>query len=102
MIRQLDDTENVEAELDKLSDDYYDLVDKAKEKLKATKETVKKVKEFVEIIEVLEIWIIEITEIITRFEPVGTDPVSIKKQLKEVEDVQSGIVKYTVKIKVCC
>ena len=100
LIRQLDDSEDVEAELDKLSDSYYDLVDKAKDKLKETKETVKKVKQFVEIIEVIEIWITEIIEIVEKFEVVGNEPDAIKKQLKEVEDMQIGVAKHTLKVKV--
>ena len=83
-----------------MSDSYYDLVDKAKDKLKETKETVKKVKQFVEIIEVIEIWITEIIEIVEKFDVVGNEPNAIKKQLKEVEDIQNGVAKHTLKVKV--
>ncbi len=100
LMRQLDEPDDVEAELDKLSDDYYDLVDTAKEKLKTTKETVKKVKEFVELIEIIEVWIIEVVDVVTKLEAAGTDPDSIKKQVKEIDDLQSRLAKYTVKIKV--
>ena len=100
LIRQLDTAEDVEAELDKLSDDYYDVLDKAKDKLKETKEKVKKVKEFVEIIEVIEVWVTEIVEIITKLSTVGNDPLAIKDKIKEIETVQNDFVKYSVKFKV--
>ena len=100
LIRQLDEYDDIETELDTLSDNYYDVVEKAKDKLKTAKETVKKAKRFVLVIEILEVWILEIVEIISRFETVGSDPETIKKQLKEIEDMQSGIAKNTVQIKV--
>ena len=100
LIRQLDSAEDVESELDKLSDDYYDILDKAKDKLKDSKENLKKVKEFVEIIEIIEIWVTEVFEIIGSLRTVGNDPAAIKSKVKEIENIQEDVVKYSVKFKV--
>ena len=89
LIRQLDSPDEIEKELDELSDRYYELVDKTKDKKKVTKDTLSRVKQYVEIIEVLEVWIEEILVLITKQEPTGSDPDSIKKQLKAIEVCRS-------------
>ena len=100
LIRQLDSPESVESELDKLSDDYYDLLDNAKDKLKDCKDNLKKVKEYIEIIEIIEIWITEVYEIISNVRNAGNDPSVIKSKVKEIEHVQEDLAKYSVKFKV--
>lgn len=100
LIRQLETADDVEAELDKLSDDYYDVLDQAKDRLKERKENVKKVKEYVEIIEILEVWITEIHEIVTKANTAGNDASAIKDRVKEVQTAQDDFVKYNVKFKV--
>ena len=100
MIRQLECPDEVESELDKLSDDYYDILDKAKDKLKDSRENLKKVKEFIEIIEIIEIWVTEIIEIIANVRSIGNDPVAIKGKVKEIQNAQEDTVKYNMKYKV--
>lgn len=80
-----------------MSDDYYDVLDKAKDKLKETKDNMKKVKEFVEIIEIIEVWV---TEVIEKLGQTANDPSAIKSKVKEIENLQEEFVKYNVKFKV--
>ena len=85
LIRQLENPEKLEKELDELSDKYYCVTDFTKSRLKATKEAVAKVRVFIEIMEVIEIWIEEVITIVKGFESAGTEPETLKKQLEEIE-----------------
>ena len=100
LIRQLSDADDIEAELDKVADDYYDAVDAAKEKFKETKEQLKKAKEFIEIIEIIEVWVIEVFEILENVEHGSSEPGDVKLRLKQIEDAQKDIVKHSLKFKV--
>ena len=86
LIRQLDSPDDIEKTLDKLSDRYYDVLDKTKDKLNDTKEKVNKVKIFINIIEVLEVWIEEVVVIVIRIgETSSTEPDTVKKLLAQVQ-----------------
>ena len=85
LIRQLDSPDDIEKQLDELSDRYYVVADKTKDKLHNVKETVQKVKIYIQVIEVLEIWIEEIIIIVDKFDTCGTDPETVKRQLEHVQ-----------------
>ena len=85
LIRQLDSPDEIEKELDQLSDKYYIVVDKSKDKQSETKDCLHKVKVFLEIIVVLEVFIEETVIIIDNFDVTGTEPETVKKQLAKVQ-----------------
>lgn len=85
MIRQLDSPDEIEKELDQLSDKYYEVVDKVKEKQNKKKEHLQKVKHFLEIIVILEVYIEETIIVIEKFDVSGTEPEAVKKQLEKVD-----------------
>lgn len=68
LIRQLDIYDKIEEELDELSDTYYVVTDKTKEKLSQTKEQLQKVKMFIELVVALEVWVQDAYVIIESFD----------------------------------
>ena len=85
LIRQLPDPTETEKLLDNLSDKYFEVMAKTKEKSIKQKDTLTKVIEFVTIIEELEVWAEEIYEVINLFNLNATDPEGLKKQLQSIE-----------------
>lgn len=68
LIRQLDIYDKIEEELDELSDTYYVVTDKTKEKLSQTKEQLQKAKMFIELVVALEVWVHDAYVIIESFD----------------------------------
>lgn len=68
LIRQLDIYDKIEEELDELSDTYYVVTDKTKEKLSQTKEQLQKAKMFIELVVALEVWVQDAYVIIESFD----------------------------------
>ncbi len=85
LIRQIDNPEKVESELDKLSDSYYVILDKAKEKRNLTKDTVVKIQQILEIIAEIEIWIEETNIRLDDLEKPVSDQMNLKTELEEVQ-----------------
>lgn len=99
LIRQLDSPDDIEKDLDKLSDKYYEVVDKVKDKAEKQKEGLGKLKNFIEIIEVLEVWIEETYVIIDKVDTSKTEPEAVKKELQVVEDTRTDLRKHMPQLK---
>ena len=99
LIRQLDSPDEIEKDLDKLSDKYYETVDKTKEKHDEQKDSVNKIKAFIEIIEVLEIWIEETYTVIKKIDPTATDPEKAKKNMETIQDTRIDLRKQMPRLK---
>lgn len=101
LIRQFDDSPDnmIEKDLDKLSDRYYEVVDKAKDKEAKQKDALGKVKYFIEIVEVLEVWIEEVYVIIGKVDTSKTEPEAVKKQLEVVQDTRMDLRKHMPQLK---
>ena len=85
LVRNLDSQEKIEADLDKLSDDYYLIIDKAKDKRDRTKDVLNKVTYLLEIITEIEIWIEEVHVRLYRMSNPTTDCSVIKSYLEEIQ-----------------
>ena len=85
LIRQIDDPDTIDTELDKISDQFYVVVDKVKNKKDQTKDTVARVEQLLEVIIEIEIWIEETYMRLDRLENPASDPSHLKAQLEEVQ-----------------
>lgn len=99
LIRQLDSPDEIEKDLDKLSDKYYETVDKTKEKHDEQKESVNKIKVFIEITEILEIWIEETYVVIEKIDRTASDPENAKKQMETIQDTRIYLRKQMPRLK---
>ena len=85
LIRNLDSQDKIEADLDRLSESYYVVVDNVKEKRDKIKDTLGRVTYLLEIIVEIEIWIEEVYVIFQRIALPTTDPSVIKSHLEEIQ-----------------
>ena len=85
LIRHLDIQESIELELDKLSDSYYVVFDKAKDKRDETKGNQVKVTQILEIIIEIEVWIEKVCGNLEILSHPTTDPATMKSQLEEIQ-----------------
>uniref|UniRef100_A0A7M5V1J7 Uncharacterized protein n=1 Tax=Clytia hemisphaerica TaxID=252671 RepID=A0A7M5V1J7_9CNID len=99
LIRQLDSPDDIEKDLDRLSDKYYETVDKTKDKLGEQKDSVNKIKHFIEIIEILEIWIVETYIVIEKIDTGKTDPEDVKKEMETIQDTRIDLRKHMPQLK---
>eukprot|EP00794_Sanderia_malayensis_P004727 gene4727-5350_t len=99
LIRHVDDAERVESDLDKLSDSYYTVAERAKEKRNLTKDTVVKIKQILEIIIEIEIWIIETNTRLDDLEKQVSDQPNLKAHVEEVQAIRIELAKQTPKLR---
>ena len=85
LIRNLDSQDKVEADLDKLSENYYIVVDNVKEKRDKIKDALGRVTYLLEIIIEIEIWIEEVYVILQRIALPTTDSSVMKSHLEEIQ-----------------
>ena len=85
LIRNLDSQDKIESDLDRLSDNYYVVIDKVKDKRDATKDALSKVTHLLEIIIEIEIWIEEVYVTLERIAQPTTDCSVMKSHLEEIQ-----------------
>ena len=85
LIRNIDSQDKIEIELDKISDSYYLIFDKVKDKRDETKATLAKVTQLLQIVIEIEIWIEEVYVIIEKIGHPTTDSSTIKSHLEEIQ-----------------
>ena len=85
LIRHLDSQDHVENELDKLSDNYYSVLDKAKDKRDEKRATLSKVNQLSRNINEIEDWIKEVNGIVEKISQPTTDLDVMKSRLEEIQ-----------------
>ena len=85
LIRHIDVPDRIESDLDKLSDSYYALVDKVKDKRDDTKDYLTKVVRLMQLIVEIEVWIKEIRPRLQSLNQPTTDPSMMKTQLDDIQ-----------------
>lgn len=85
LIRHIDVPDKIESDLDKLSDSYYALLDKVKDKRDDTKDYLTKVVRLMQLIVEIEVWIKEIHPRLQSLSQPTTDPGVMKTQLEDIQ-----------------
>eukprot|EP00112_Aurelia_sp_Birch-Aquarium-sp1_P005322 Seg1602.3 transcript_id=Seg1602.3/GoldUCD/mRNA.D3Y31 product="Microtubule-actin cross-linking factor 1" protein_id=Seg1602.3/GoldUCD/D3Y31 len=98
LIRHIDLPDKIESDLDKLSDSYYALLDKVKDKRDDTKDYLTKVVRLMQLIVEIEVWIKEIHPRLQSLSQPTTDPGVMKTQLDDIQTVRLDLSRQAPKL----
>lgn len=95
LLDEMDETSTdavvLKQQMDNLNEKYADVLDKTKDKKTQLKKAYVLIVEFVEIYEEITIWIEETTVVVDTAQEISSNPVVVKSQLADVEQLQDSV-----------